>query len=208
MHANRHGQNMGLCHAREGRVHKPVYPNVSYRGRNIKYVISFNPRLLVDGLTEHVRPIETVIHELWHIDTKCDGGIRRERHGKRFNAIVKDLLDVYLMNGGKDIPFLSKKEEVKTRSWKSRKSPSIAYIRRDSKMEEKDALESIKWKSKWSEKDITEKRCLLEKVIPKTYKYKCPNGHKIECHVKFKKPRSCSLCSDTYDKKYIYSITT
>jgi predicted metallopeptidase len=90
--------------ARERRVGRHAYqmPVLSYRGREILYLIYFfMPRF---GDLPYREGLETVVHELYHIGPKFDGDIRRfpgrnYAHGssqKRFNAAVAALTKRYL----------------------------------------------------------------------------------------------------------------
>lgn len=204
MSANKHGQNCGLRHARKGRVFEPVFPDVRHKGRDIRYVISLNPRICSVDSPKECDYLETVLHEMWHIGTKCDGAMRRMRHGKRFNTIVKDLAETYRQNDGKEFPLVSTGEKVRTRAWKGRVSPSIAYLRRGPLLNRSRALKKIGWRDSWSEEDLIEKTVLFEKLIPTSYRYQCPTGHEIETHVRYRKPRSCALCSSKFDERFVY----
>lgn len=201
MSARRCGENMGLRHARRGKVYEPIYPTVYVGGRDIRYVIRLNPHICLPGFFEDSDPLETVMHELWHIGTKCDGTMRRMSHGKKYNAIVKGFVDQYKKFGGGELPVCLEDTEIMTRKWKSRQKPSIAYIRRDIINREKH-LNIIDWKDYWSDDDIKEEQRVVRDLLPKTHIYQCAKGHELKSHIKFKKPRSCAECSDRYNSRF------
>lgn len=204
MRAAQHGQNLGLRHARRGPVYEPVFPTVTYKGRDIRYVLSFNPRIVVRDLPGASDPLETVLHELWHVGTQADGTIRRMRHGKGFNSIVKGMVETYHRNGGANLPAFHKDETVRLRYWKARRPPSIAYLPRHRLLNRHGALAKIGWQELWTEVDLTEKSRKLGDLIPRVYCYVCPSGHAMQCHVRFRRPRSCALCSPRFDPRFLY----
>lgn len=203
MGAGKHGQNAGLRHARHGRVFAPVFPDVRFRGRDIRYVISLNPGICTDFFNDCDDPIEVVMHELWHIGTKCDGKLRRMKHGKKFNEIVRDMTETYHRNGGTPAPKLPRNKKIVTRYWKNRQSPSIAYVRRGLFEQVARELAKMQWQESWNDEHIMERKRILSSVIPKTLLYECPNGHQHESHIHFKKPRSCPECSNVFDRRYL-----
>jgi hypothetical protein len=205
MGAGKHGQNAGLRHARQGRVFSPIFPEVRFQGRDIRYVISFNPEICTDFFKDSTDPIETVMHELWHIGTKGGGKLRRMRHGKRFNQIVKDLTQTYYRNGGAPAPRLPRNKKIVTRYWKNRQSPSIAYVRRGLLENLSRELAKINWQQDWDEEHLVEKNRILSSIIPKTFTYVCPNGHFHESHINFQTPRSCPECSSVFDRRFLLS---
>lgn len=205
MGGSKHGQNAGLRHARQGRVFAPIFPNVTFQGRDIRYAISFNPGLCTDFFKDKEDPIETVMHELWHIGTKCDGKLRRMKHGKQFNTIVKDLTETYYRNGGEPIGKIDLETRVEIRYWKNRQCPSIAFIRRGFLHSLSAELARIEWKEHWNKTDLVERRGRLQTFIPSVHRYACPNGHVVEANVKYRKARSCAQCSRTFDRRFLLS---
>lgn len=60
-----------------------VNTRVEFGGRAMRYIVLLRlPRML-----SH-EPVETIVHELLHIGPRCDGRLRRMRHGRRFDAAV------------------------------------------------------------------------------------------------------------------------
>jgi predicted metallopeptidase len=93
--------------ARERRVGRHTWemPALTHQGRELLYLIYFfMPRF---GDLPYRQGLETVVHELYHINPRFDGDIRRfpgrnYAHGssqKRFNATVARLTDEYLAAG-------------------------------------------------------------------------------------------------------------
>lgn len=203
MSSRKQGQNAGLRHARQGKVFAPVFPDVRYQDRDIRYVISFNPGICSGFFKDCNDPMEVVMHELWHIGTKCDGKLRRMRHGKQFNEIVKDLTETYYRNGGAPVPEIGRSNKITTRYWKNRQSPSIAYVRRGLLQNLSRELAKISWQEEWGDDHIMEKNRVMSSLLPKSHVYVCPNDHQLETHVKFRKIRSCSECSHRFDRRFI-----
>lgn len=203
MAAARQGQTMGLRQARGGRVYEAVFPEVRHEGREVLYLVSFNPRICVADAAVPCDPLETVMHELWHIAPACDGTIRRAKHGKKFNAIVKRLAQTFRERGGRDLPTLTPDATVALRNWKTREEPSIAYVRRFPRVSLERALARARWQRAWSEADLRERITALQRLVPRTYRYVCPMGHVLECHVRFRKVRSCATCSKRFDPRFL-----
>ncbi|MBI1784480.1 hypothetical protein HYR69_04990 [Candidatus Sumerlaeota bacterium] len=66
------------------------------------YLISLHlPRLL------HHNPLETLIHELFHIGESFDGSLRKMRHGKNFDRRVLRLMEEYLLRASPGMASLS-----------------------------------------------------------------------------------------------------
>lgn len=204
MAVSRQGQTMGLRQARGGRAYEPVYPQVTVGGREVRYVMAFNPRICIPGILHSYDPIETVIHELWHLSPACDGTIRRMRHGKTFNGIVRELATAYRERGGEELPKLCADDTVCLRQWRARKVPSTAYVRRIPGVNVTKALHRMNWKEEWTGQDLIERERRLGELLPVTHRYVCPNGHEIETHVRFVKPRSCASCAPTFDRRFLY----
>lgn len=203
MGVRKQGQNAGLRHARNGRVFTPQFPDVSHYGRDIRYVISFNPHICMDGVTDCDDPLEVVMHELWHIGTKCDGKLRRMKHGRQFNQIVSELVEVYRRNGGEELPKITAEDRIQLRYWKRRQSPTIAYVRNSLIARKLRELTRIDWKGEWTEEDVIEKSCRAASCLPKRIMYVCPFGHEVASTIRFKKKRSCAQCSKTFHQKYL-----
>ena len=203
MGTRKQGQNAGFRHARQGRVFAPVFPQVNYEGRDIHYAISFHPRICAENAYDCDDPVEVVMHELWHISTKCDGKLRRMRHGKEFNRIVKDLTETYYRNGGEGIERCQKEDRVRVRYWKNRQSPSIAYIRRGLMEQVAREMAKIRWQEYWSEEHIAEKNMRMSSCIPRVHQYICPNGHTSTSKIRYRASRSCSICSPKFSERYL-----
>ncbi len=204
MAAARQGQTMGLRQARGGRVYEPVFPEVSHRGNDVLYLMAFNPRICLADPAVPCDPLETVMHELWHISPSCDGTIRRAKHGRKFNATVKALARTFRERGGEELPKLPHDSTIALRDWKTRAEPSIAYVRRFPRVSLERALARIRWQRAWSETDLRERTAAAAKLVPRVYRYVCPMGHVLECHVRFVKPRSCATCAPVFDRRFLY----
>jgi predicted metallopeptidase len=75
---------------------------IHFRGTDCRYLILLRlPRLL-----EH-NPLETIIHELFHIGEGFDGALRPLRHGKLFDWNVRRLMREFLNRADSDIAELS-----------------------------------------------------------------------------------------------------
>lgn len=200
----RQGQTTGLCQVRRTRVFDPVFPRVQMEGRHIRYVISLNPRICVSS-EPACDPLSTVIHELWHIAPESDGTIRRMRHGRAFHDAVLGLVKAYREQGRKELPRLRETDAIITRSWRTKKTPCTAYVRKHLRVAPDAALANIGWKKDWSEQDISIQTRPLHELLPSVYHYRCPNGHDFFCHVQFRKPRSCATCCPRFNKRFLYT---
>jgi predicted metallopeptidase len=68
--------------------------HVTLHGIEIRYVVMLKlPRLL-----QH-EPLETFIHELIHISPRFDGRMRRLRHGRRFEGVVRHCAEEWRRDG-------------------------------------------------------------------------------------------------------------
>ena len=68
-----------------------VVPRVRLGGRQMTYLIQLRmPRILLTN------PLETLIHELYHIGVEFDGRMRPVRHGAFFDAEVRRLMQAWL----------------------------------------------------------------------------------------------------------------
>jgi hypothetical protein len=75
---------------------------VLFRGVKSRYLISLHlPRLLLHN------PLETIVHELFHIGEDFDGSLRRVRHGREFDRAVRWLMREYLDRAGADMAALA-----------------------------------------------------------------------------------------------------
>jgi hypothetical protein len=202
----RQGQTVGLRNARGGRAYEAVFPRVTFGGRDIRYLMAFHPRICVADSGFPCDPIATVIHELWHIAPTCDGTIRRARHGRRFNAIVQRLSERYRTAGGEELPTMSREQSVLLRRWRTDDEPSIAYVRRSPFVHSAAALRHIRWQANWGEDDLLVEERPLTSLVPHLYRYMCPRGHEMTCHVHFRKPRSCAKCSETFNPRFLYRL--
>ncbi|HOE97905.1 MAG TPA: hypothetical protein PLS90_03820 [Candidatus Sumerlaeota bacterium] len=77
-------------------------PRVYINGREMSYLILLRlPRLLRQN------PLETIIHELYHISEGFDRRMRPARHGALFDREVRRLMNVWLANARGDLPRLA-----------------------------------------------------------------------------------------------------
>lgn len=197
MGAYKRGEIAGLRHANEGRVRTPVFPKMQFKGREVVYVARFHPMLFTESSGDIV---DTVCHELWHINESCEGRLRPMRHGKRFNAIVKKLATEYREHGGYVPESLSLDSRVRIRKWRTKETPSVCHVPRVFPVLPRD------WKECWSEQDVVERPKILKQLLPLVNLYVCPNGHQVETHRKYKKVRSCAICSPKFNKRYVLSL--
>ncbi len=151
-------------------------------GRDVFYVMRFHARLLCDGSAGPHDPLDTVMHELWHVGEACDGSIRPMRHGSTFDAIVRTLRRQYLKNGGEPLPQLSPSARVRIRHFASHR-----LVRG------------------WNESHLRERTTTLSKLIPSVVRYACPLGHVVIRHRRLTRPSSCSVCSKTFDRRFLLS---
>lgn len=81
-----------------GRWHRVRPPEVVFGGAKASYLILLRlPRHLAFD------PLETLVHELYHISEKFDGRLRAARHGKRFDAAVRRLTRDWLARAEPDL---------------------------------------------------------------------------------------------------------
>ena len=142
-------------------------------GREVLYVMTFSAGLLAEGTGRPHDPLDTVMHELWHVHPACDGTIRPMRHGATFDAIVRTLRRQYLRNGGEALPALPQETRVRLRHFKNRRRL--------------DAL--------------CERTVLLAKLVPRAVTYVCPAGHVVVRGRRLARPSSCSVCSPRFDPR-------
>ena len=211
-----HGKNLGLRHARQGKIYTPIFPDVKYQGRDIRYVIYLNPALCVQDSPMKNEVLDTVMHELWHIGSKGDGKLRRMRHGKEFDRNVASHLRAYRKGGGREAEVFTLEDKIRTRIFARRSTPSILHMPRDLRgalnisTETESSGETcyqkqFNWKSHWVDSDVKESLKRGKDLLPTFYTYNCPNGHELSAARKFKKPRSCSECSKRFDARYLLS---
>ncbi len=202
MSLRQYGHTAGLRHARQGRVYTPVFPEVTHHGRDIRYLITFNPYLLHETYRKKECALEVVMHELWHVADACDGRLRSARHGKSFDRTVKAMVKEYLDAGGVDLPVLSGVQKVRVQEWRGREKPSILFVPKgiigtvmSSRVEQK----------RWDEKHVKIRTVEFQHACKQVYVYSCPNGHQTETAIIFKKPRSCARCSVHFDQRFLLS---
>lgn len=83
----------------------PQPPEIVFNGVKRRYLILLRlPRAL-----EH-NPLETLIHELYHIDEKFDGSLRPVRHGREYDWRVRTLMREWLRHAD---PALSELAQLK-----------------------------------------------------------------------------------------------
>src|SRR5262249_47189019 len=79
-----------------------VNPKVRVRGRSMLYLIQLRlPRILLR------HPLETLIHELYHIGERFDGSMRPVRHGEFFDSEVRRLTRLWLRSAKGELPRLA-----------------------------------------------------------------------------------------------------
>ena len=192
------GVNTPLRHGRSGPKYELHHPEVRIQGAEKLYTITITPKLLIPGQCGETSLVETVMHELWHVNTLCDGGLRRMRHGKEFDGRVKELEAQYVKTFGGEDPAPTLDSHVLIRRWQE-KEPEAVRVRKD-----------VRWlvrtpRLQWNESHLLEEAVLLKRFYKrprKDIRYVCPNGHIITTKIRFKKPRSCSKCSRYFDRRY------
>lgn len=149
-------------------------------GRETYYVMRFHARLLCDGSAGPHDPLDTVMHELWHVGLACDGSIRPMRHGSTFDAIVRTLRREYLKNGGEPLPRLSPETRVRIRHFATRRLPRG-----------------------WNESHLRERTARLSSLVPSVVRYACPSGHVVVRNRRLSRPSSCATCAKTFDPRFL-----
>ncbi|MBI4599209.1 hypothetical protein HY734_03385 [Candidatus Uhrbacteria bacterium] len=200
----RQAQTIALRQARSRRRYQPAFPEVVFEGRDIRYLLSFHPRICVASYAVGCDPLETVMHELWHLSPEADGTIRSLRHGCAFNAAVRTCTEAYRRAGGRELPRLEGSERVAIRAWKADETPCVAYVRQDVGICDNRALARSGWRRRWTEEDVALSVVPLAGLLPNVHRYVCPNGHVIQAHVQFRKPRSCATCAPHFDRRFLY----
>jgi predicted metallopeptidase len=81
---------------------RAVVPRVRIGGRPMLYMIQLRlPRILLTN------PLETIVHELYHIGEQFDGHMRPVRHGEFFDSEVHRLMNQYLRSARGELPRLA-----------------------------------------------------------------------------------------------------
>jgi hypothetical protein len=81
---------------------RAVVPRVRIEGRPMLYMIQLRlPRILLTN------PLETLIHELYHIGQQFDGQMRPVRHGAFFDSEVRRLMVEWQRSVGGELPRLA-----------------------------------------------------------------------------------------------------
>ncbi|NBS41549.1 hypothetical protein EBS80_02720 [bacterium] len=152
-------------------------------GRDVFYVMRFHARLLCEGSSGPHDPLDTVMHELWHVGLACDGSIRPMRHGSTFDAIVRTLRRHYLKNGGEPLPQFAGDTRVRVRHFATRRLPRG-----------------------WDEDSLCERTTRLSNLVPSLVRYACPFGHVVIRNRKLSRPSSCATCAKTFDLRYLLTL--